>query len=194
MIAIIGEEANRMERFIDDAVQISHTEADGLVVEKKPWNPARLIHGAIEEMGALSGRPVYLSVPASLPPAECDKEMIVRVLKQLLSNALKYSPDHSPLEISAQFTGAAIVIDVVDSGPGIGSEEKDRIFEKHYRGRAASGTKGTGLGLASARSIVRAHGGEVWATNRASGGAAFHVLLPLTAAPAAVAARKAGAL
>ena len=119
--------------------------------------------------------------------------MIARVLKQLLSNALKYSPDDSPLTVSAEFTGAAIVIDVVDRGPGVDDEERDRIFEKYYRGRAArSGTPGTGLGLASARSIVQAHGGEIWVTSPPAGGAAFHVSLPVGNAPATWSGRRNG--
>ena len=128
-----------------------------------------------------SRRPVEVRVPESLPPAECDQNMIARVLKQLLSNALKYSPDGSPLTISAEFTGAAIVIDVVDRGPGVTDEERERIFEKYYRGKAAtSRVPGTGLGLASARSIVQAHGGEIWVTSPPAGGSAFHVSLPVS--------------
>ena len=194
MLTIIDEEADRMDRFIDEAVQISHVEANGLLVKKKPQNLAQLILAAIEEMGAMSERPMFVSIPESLPAAECDRDMIVRVLNQLLGNALKYSPRDSPLDVSAQFEGAAIVIDVVDSGPGVASEERDRIFEPYYRGHAASGTKGTGLGLASARSIVRAHGGDVWVTSPPGGGAAFHVSLPVTAVPVTVAAETVRAL
>jgi signal transduction histidine kinase len=113
----------------------------------------------------------------------------VRVLKQLLANPLKYSPQDSPLTVSVNFKVAAIIIDVVDRGPGIEDEERERIFEKYYRGRAArSGASGTGLGLASARSIVRAHGGEIWVTSPPTGGAAFHVSLPAASASSKVAA------
>jgi two-component system sensor histidine kinase KdpD len=106
--------------------------------------------------------------------------MIVRVLKQLLSNALKYSSEGSPFTVSAESTEKAIVIDVVDHGPGVDDEERDRIFEKYYGGRSGrSGAPGTGLGLASARSIVQAHGGEIWITRPPAGGAAFHVSLPV---------------
>jgi signal transduction histidine kinase len=69
---------------------------------------------------------------------------------------------------------------VVDRGPGVNEDERERIFEKHYRGRAARRrTTGSGLGLASARSIVRAHGGEIWLTSPRGGGAAFHISLPV---------------
>jgi len=181
MLTIIDEEVNRMDRFIDEAVQLARVEANELSLKREPQNLALLITAAIAEMGALAGdRRIHLSLPESLPPAECDRDMIARVLKQLLGNALKYSPDDSPLKVSAEFTGAAVVIDVVDHGPGVKDEERDRIFEKYYRGRAAkSRTPGTGLGLASARSIVEAHGGKIWVTSPPDGGAAFHVSLPV---------------
>ena len=184
MLTIIDEEVNRMDRFIDEAVQLARVDAGELSLHREPQNLARLIPAAIAEMGVLtSRRTVEVRIPEALPPAECDKGMMARVLKQLLSNALKYSPDDSPLTVSAEFTGTAIVIDVVDCGPGVKDEERDRIFEKYYRGSAAkSRVPGTGLGLASARSIVQAHGGEIWVTSPPAGGAAFHVSLPVSAA------------
>ena len=184
MLTIIDEEVNRMDRFLDEAVQLARVDANELSLRKEPQNLARLIPATVAEMGALtSRRSVEVRVPESLPLAECDKGMISRVLKQLLSNALKYSPDDSPLTVSAAFTGTAIVIDVVDRGPGVTDEERERIFEKYYRGKAArSLTAGTGLGLASARSIVQAHGGEIWVTSPPAGGSAFHVSLPVSGA------------
>lgn len=191
MLTIIDEEVDRLDRSIDEAVRLTRVEATELSLNKAPQIMAQLIPAAVAELGALAGhRPIQLCVPESLPAAECDKDLVTRVLKQLLDNALKYSPDGSPLKVSAEFTGAAIVIDVVDQGPGVDDEERDRIFERNYRGRAAGpGTPGTGAGLASARSIVHAHGGEIWVTSPPAGGAAFHVSLPATSA-----VEKAGAL
>lgn len=190
MLTIINEEVNRMDRFIDDTVQLARLEADELSLKKEPHNMARLIRVAIAEIDSLVGRrPIQVCVPESLPPAECDQDMIVRVLKQLLTNALKYSPKDSPLTLSVEFRGETIVITVMDRGPGVNDEERELIFEKYYRGRAArSRAPGTGLGLASARSIVQAHGGEVWVTSPPAGGAAFHVSLPAARASSKVAA------
>jgi two-component system, OmpR family, sensor histidine kinase KdpD len=191
MLTIIDEEADRMDHFIDEAVQLARLEANELSLRREPQDIARLISAAVEGMGPrLAQREVTVRVPESLPPAECDKGMILRVLKQLLNNALKYSPAHSPLTVSAEFTGSAIVIDVVDRGPGVAEDERERIFKKYYRGRAAGGgSQGTGLGLSSAKCIVDAHGGEIWVTGAPGGGAAFHVSLPVSGAshPARVA-------
>ncbi|MGD0667651.1 MAG: ATP-binding protein [Bryobacteraceae bacterium] len=188
MLTIIDQEANRMDRYIDEAVHLARLEANVLSLQKEAHDIAQLIPAALEELGAATaGRPIQVSVPESLPFAECDQRMVLWVLKQLLNNALKYSPGGSPLTVSAECTGAAIVIDVVDRGRGVAEAERDRIFEKYYRGRAArSRTPGTGLGLSSARSIVRAHGGEIWVTAPPGGGAAFHVSLPIASAGRAV--------
>jgi two-component system sensor histidine kinase KdpD len=181
MLTIIDEEATRMDRLLEEEVRLARGEAKDLSLRKEAHDLARLIPEAIEEMRLVAGqRPIQVFVPESLPPAECDGNMIGRVLKQLVSNALKYSPEDSPLTVSAEFTGETVVIDVVDRGPGVNEDERERIFEKHYRGRAARRrTTGSGLGLASARSIVRAHGGEIWLTSPRGGGAAFHISLPV---------------
>lgn len=179
MLCIIEEAVGRMDRLLDDAAQMARAKSTGLSVKKERQSMATLVQEAVEDMRAPSSRLIHISVPESLPPIECDKGMIIPVLKQLLSNALKYSPGDSPLFVSAKSTGEAIVIEVVDRGQGVAEEERDQVFEKHYRGRAASGTEGTGLGLASAKSIVRAHGGEIWVTSPLAGGAAFHVSLPV---------------
>jgi two-component system sensor histidine kinase KdpD len=152
-----------------------------LSFKKEPHDLALLIPAAVEDMAhRAGGRPIQVRVPDSLPPAECDKNMMLRVLKQLLNNALKYSPEDSLLTVSAEFTGAAIVIDIVDRGPGVAEDERDLIFEKYYRGRAGrADMQGTGLGLPAAKCIVRAHGGEIWVTSPPEGGAAFHVSLPI---------------
>jgi two-component system, OmpR family, sensor histidine kinase KdpD len=181
LLTIINEEVIRIDHLLDESMQIARGEATEVSLKREPQNVARMIPAAIEEMGALTGRrSIQVSVPESLPAAECDRAMVVGVLKQLLGNALKYSPEGSPLAVSAEFTGSAIVVDVVDCGPGVDDAERDRIFEKYYRGRAArSHTCGTGLGLASARLIMQAQGGEVWMTSPPRGGAAFHVSLPV---------------
>ncbi|HWE50822.1 MAG TPA: ATP-binding protein [Bryobacteraceae bacterium] len=182
MLTIISEEVDRMDLFIEETVQLARAKADELALHKEPQEMAQLIPAAIAEMRVLAGsRRLQVCIPEPLPPAECDKVLIARVLRQLLSNAIKYSPDGSPLTVSATYNGADIVIDVIDRGPGVAAGEQDRIFEKYYRGRAAGATtRGTGLGLASARSIMQAHGGDIWVTSPAGGGAAFHLSLPMT--------------
>jgi len=106
------------------------------------------------------------------------------VLFNLLDNALKYSPEGSPIDISASVEGGSLLVRVADRGLGLAGDEAEKVFEKLYRGSAArSGRRGAGLGLAIARAIIDAHGGKVWAENRPEGGAAFSFSLPLGPAP-----------
>jgi two-component system, OmpR family, sensor histidine kinase KdpD len=181
LLRLIDGEVTRLSGCLDDTVQTARLEADELKPHKEPQDMARLIPAAVSEMKALaSRRPIHVNIPESLPLAPCDAGMIAHVLKQLVGNALKYSPADSPLTVSAEFTGSAIVMNVMDCGPGVAEEERTRIFDKYYRGRAAeAGLPGTGLGLASAKCIIQAHGGEIWVTNSPQGGAAFHVSLPV---------------
>lgn len=191
LLTIIDEELDRMDGIIDETTQVARLEANEISLRKEPQNLARLITAAVEEMEILArGRAIQVSVPEGLPSAACDKVMIGRVFKQLLSNALKYSPPNSPLTVSAEVTALGIVVSVIDRGPGVAEDERDRIFEKYYRGRAVrGGAPGTGLGLASARAIMQAHGGQIWVTSPPSGGAAFHVSLAVAEASHTVAAQ-----
>ena len=98
MLTIINEEATRLDHSLDEAIQIARVEANELSLKKEPQNLGNLIAAAIEEMSALAGcRRIQEFVPQSLPPADCDKDMVISVLKRLLGNALKYSPNDSPL-------------------------------------------------------------------------------------------------
>ena len=109
-----------------------------------------------------------------------DGGLLRRALLQILENARKYSPPDSPIRIEVREEDESAVITVLDSGQGVPPDELDRIFEKFYRGqRRRDGTDGTGMGLAIARGIIEAHGGRIMAENRAGGGLAVVVTLPL---------------
>jgi signal transduction histidine kinase len=100
------------------------------------------------------------------------------VLSLLLDNACKYSPGGSPVTISFRCEDDAATVSVQDFGPGIPIDEQERIFERYYRGQHSRETRGTGLGLAIARSIIRAHGGELWVVSEPGHGAVFCFSLP----------------
>jgi signal transduction histidine kinase len=102
------------------------------------------------------------------------------VVKQLVENAFKYSPEASPLTISAARKGEKIVIGVADRGAGIDDDERAYIFDKFFRGRRYRfETKGTGMGLAIAKGIVEAHGEKIWVESEPGQGSAFYFSLPL---------------
>jgi two-component system sensor histidine kinase KdpD len=177
LLTIINEEADRLNRLAAEVVEMARIEAGKLHLDKQPVPVAELISGAISEL-PLKGRPLKLRVPNDLPPAEADRDFAGQVVKQFVENALKYSPEGSPLEISAELQGGKIVIGVGDRGPGIEENERPRIFDKFYRGRRHRfDTKGTGMGLAIAKGIVEAHGERIWVESEPGQGAVFYFSL-----------------
>lgn len=116
-----------------------------------------------------------------VPPVRMDSERIRQVLRNLLGNALKFTPAGGSVRVAVQRTEDGIRLSVADTGPGIPREQLTGIFEKFRQ--AAPGharqLQGTGLGLAIARHIVQAHGGKIWAESEAGRGSTFIVVLPV---------------
>ena len=106
LLTIINEEADRLNRLAAEVVEMARIEAGKLHLDKQPVPVAELISGALSEL-PLKGRPLKLRVPNDLPPAEADRDFAGQVVKQFVENALKYSPEGSPLEISAEQIGRA---------------------------------------------------------------------------------------
>lgn len=185
-LAQIEGETDRLTQLIDDLVDHSSVgHARTRHAQYKASRPIALIAGGLDRVRAqLPGRKIEADVPLDLPKVEVDAAAIERVIANLLDNALKYAPADSPIRISAAVVGAHLELHVENDGPGISSEERARIFNRFYRGRAArrSGRPGNGLGLAICRSIVSAHGGRIWADTPSHGGTRFTVALPCNAA------------
>jgi signal transduction histidine kinase len=108
-----------------------------------------------------------------------DPEKMMQVLRNLVSNAVKFSPPGSTITLRLECQGRSLVVTIADQGVGIAEEELDTIFDKFVQSRRTkTGAGGTGLGLAICREIVTAHHGRVWAQNRPEGGAVLTVELP----------------
>src|SRR5262249_46690276 len=99
----------------------------------------------------------------------------------LIENAVRYSPESSPIEIAARLEKQEVVIEVMDRGPGLPPGEESRVFDKFYRGPFPGDRAGVGLGLTVSRGIVEAHGGTIDAVKRPGGGASFRIRLPASA-------------
>ena len=182
LLTIINEEADRLNQLAAEVVAMARIEAGKLHLDKRPAEVADLISGALTELpGSFKGRPFSVHVPENLPPAEVDAEFAQQVVKQFVENALKYSPEGTPISISAEQKGGKIVIGVADRGPGIEENERGRIFDKFFRGRRHRfDTKGTGMGLAIAKGIVEAHGERIWVESELGQGAVFYFSLPVS--------------
>jgi two-component system sensor histidine kinase KdpD len=108
-----------------------------------------------------------------------DFVLIVQVLVNLIDNAIKYSPEGSPIDIQARITGAFLEIQVADRGIGIPPEDLSRVFDKFYRVQRPESVSGTGLGLSICKGIAEAHGGFIGAENRGGGGTIITLALPV---------------
>ena len=181
LLTIINEEADRLNHLAAEVIAMARVDAGKLHLEKRPVAVAELIDPALAELaGARGGQAVTVNVPPFLPRAVCDPEFVQQVIKQLLENALKYSPEPAAVTVSAAVKGAKIVIGVVDRGPGIDDDERTRIFDKFFRGRRYRfETKGTGMGLAIAKGIIEAHGERIWVESEPQHGSAFYFSLPV---------------
>ena len=112
----------------------------------------------------------------------CDRDLVQRVLVNLIHNAIKWSPDGEPITVNAANGGDEVTIYVLDNGPGVPADAVDRIFERFYQVDASrSGGEGTGLGLAICRHIVEAHGGRIWAEANTDGSGGRFVFTLLSA-------------
>jgi two-component system sensor histidine kinase KdpD len=128
----------------------------------------------------LDGRPLDIQVHEGISPVSADPDMIGLALRQLIGNAVKYSPPGSIIAISAIQGDDTVTVRVRDQGPGIPQDELESIFERFYRGsRVQDSVAGTGMGLSVARDIINAHQGQLWAENRPEGGAQFSFSLPI---------------
>lgn len=182
LIKTIIEEAEHLNHIIRNVLNMTRLES-GEVTLKKEWQSFEEIAGAALNRMAekLKDRPVDIDIPADLPLVPFDPLLIEQVLINLLDNAIKYTPEGTPVELSASVEEGNIVVELADRGPGIPSGEEEKIFEKFVRGAAAGG--GIGLGLTICHAIISAHGGHIRAKNRPGGGAAFSFMLPLREQP-----------
>lgn len=177
----IEREADRLNRLVENLLDLSRIESGALTPEKE-WYPIdELLHDVVGRMEPLlQGREVKLDLPAEAPPVELDYLMMDQVLTNLLENALRYTPAGSPIEVTLLTSATEVMLSVADHGPGIPQNDLERIFDKFYRAMGQTRqTSGTGVGLSVCRGLVEAHGGRIWAENRRSGGAVFRLTLPL---------------
>nr|MBA3684769.1 GAF domain-containing protein [Planctomycetota bacterium] len=196
----ISEVAENMARLVGNLLDMTRIEAGKLRLRSEPHPLADVVGSTMTMMERrLQGRTVEVVVPAVLPLVPLDGQLIQEVLVNLIDNAIKYAPAGSPLRVEAEVLPAPegpgeVRLSVSDRGPGVTADERERIFEKFYRGAAQGHQAGVGLGLAICRAIVVAHGGRIWAENREGGGANFRFTLPLPIEPAATPAEAMPAL
>ena len=180
LLAVAEEEADKLNSIVNESVDLARVEPGRTHVRKSALEVSGFIQAALNRMkSVLDGRLVEIRVPDQISRLSADPELVSLALRQLIANAVKYSPPSSKIGISVEESGSMIVVQVLDEGPGIPPKEVDAIFERFYRGNnAAESVPGMGMGLSIARDIANAHGGSLKAENRPGGGAKFSLVLP----------------
>ncbi|MCF8024472.1 MAG: HAMP domain-containing histidine kinase [Desulfobacteraceae bacterium] len=189
LLAIIGEETERLIASVNKILDLSSMEAGMMNYCMEECSLIHLIEISVSKIRTIAesrGLSIELNLDASLPHAWIDEEKIATVLDNLIDNALKFTPKHGSVSVSAsvkdkktskQLAGNQsrfIEVAVSDTGPGLAEESIDSIFDKYKK----LDGKGSGLGLHIAKQIVRAHGGDIWVKNQKQTGCTFFFTVP----------------
>jgi two-component system sensor histidine kinase KdpD len=180
LLEVADEEARHLQSLIDDAVDMARLESNHIQVRRELTDPKELMEDVVASLHTqIDNRPVEIRSDGPLPPLELDRRLLKLALKQVLDNALKYSPPRSPVTIRVSNGADAINFEITDHGPGIPEQEQGHLFERFYRSPSVKNqVPGFGLGLAIANSIVQAHHGALTVGSR-PGETTFRMSLPL---------------
>jgi two-component system phosphate regulon sensor histidine kinase PhoR len=181
-LEIIARHTTRMERLVKDLLRLARLDARQEVLEMARCDVRQIFSSVIADLAPsieAKMQQIAIDVPLDATQVDGDPAKLHDIVRNLVENAVNYSPDGADVTLAAARVNGKYTITVADSGPGIPQEDLSRVFERFYRvdkSRARPG--GTGLGLAIVKHLVELHGGEARAENAPSGGAVFTVVLP----------------
>jgi PAS domain S-box-containing protein len=181
--ADINKDAQRLNRMINDMLDLDRIEAGRLILRMEAVNINSVLQDAVERARASSERhAITLDLDSAQPSTHCDADRVAQIISNLLTNAVKYSPDGGEIVVSSRAKDGFIEVGVRDHGVGIAPEFAKRLFSRYERYEKMSGKIiGTGLGLAIARQIVEMHGGRIWVDTAIGSGSDFRFTLPAQA-------------
>ncbi|BAZ29092.1 histidine kinase [Cylindrospermum sp. NIES-4074] len=172
-----------IDRMIADLLQVGRGSDTELPITPQKLELGKLCLDVLEQLRdryTAKSQNLETDIPKDLPFVYADPERIRQVLVNLLDNAIKYTPEGGTISIAGLHrTTQKVQFSIGDTGPGIPQENRDRIFENHYRLQRDEGTEGYGIGLCLCQRIIRAHYGQIWVDSAPNGGAWFHFTLPV---------------
>jgi PAS domain S-box-containing protein len=181
----IASEAQRLTTIVDTLLSVARLEAGDMQVELTPTDLRAVVSDAIssvQEGAIVNGHRFVLELPDEPLAASADREKLGQILRNLLDNAVKFSPDGGTVTVEAHRRAGRVEVRVVDQGEGIPEAEREHIFSKFQRADSTGGHGGAGLGLFIARGLVLAMGGRIWVDSAEGGGSSFAFELPLAEA------------
>jgi two-component system, NtrC family, sensor histidine kinase GlrK len=180
--AILRENGMKLQRLIENLLSFSAWQAKSVGLEVSEFKLRPLIKSVLENQQlTLVAQRVRLDVQVEDLAPLADRAKVRLILDNLLSNAVKFTPRGGTISLHARREREQLLLDVMDSGPGIPPDERNRIFEAFYQGKTPQGghVKGTGIGLSVVTEFVNAHGGSIEILESKAGGAHFRVRLPM---------------
>ena len=180
-LEVIERHAARMDRLVHDLLRLARLDAGQETLETEPCDLRQLVTGILDDLGGATGakrQRISVDIAPDACVVQADAAKLHDILRNLLENAAKYSPEQAHLQVAAARRDGRLTLTVSDSGPGIPSQDLARVFERFYQVDKSRATGGTGLGLSIVKHLVELHGGSVTAANRPEGGAIFTVTLP----------------
>lgn len=174
------EAAQQIQRLINDLLDVQRLEAGRLVPEQEEVRVESILESTAELLSPLAlDKAISLNVEVrgAVPPILADRDRVLQVLSNLVSNAIKYSPESAEIRITAEPGSDGVVFAIEDRGAGIPADELPRIFDRFWQARR-NRRPGAGLGLAIAKGIVEAHGGELWVESEEGEGTTARFTLP----------------
>ena len=183
-IAIVHDEARRMQRVVEDLISLSRIEAERFSAPTESLALVPLVEIARDSHGRMAeerGSDIRIEAAADLPPVTADRGQMLQVLENLISNALRYGRHGTPVTVSLRHEDPLVRLTVADEGEGIPAEHVPRITERFYRvdPSRSRALGGTGLGLSIVKHVVERHRGRLVIESEAGKGSRVHVLLPV---------------
>lgn len=177
---VITESVQHMINLLEDVLLFGKGEANRLFFEPQTVHPVTLCREIVEEVrsGMRPNRHINFNFIEPVPEARLDAKLVRHILSNLLTNAIKYSPDGSPVDISLRFTERELVVSISDYGIGLSREDVAHLYEPFYRAKNVDTIPGTGLGLAIVKQSVDRHGGSIDVNSEPGKGTTFTVSLP----------------
>ena len=174
------EETDRIQRLLETLLDVSAAESGVMKLERENVDVARLLQGVAELYALVAEDKSIRLHPAAAPGLQvcADPTRLRQVLANLVDNAVKYTPAGGEVWLEAELRGTRVAFTVRDTGPGVPPEEREKIWQRLYRGDHSRSQRGLGLGLSVVKALVEAHGGTVAVTNHPAGGAVFTAELP----------------
>ncbi|HEY5949825.1 MAG TPA: HAMP domain-containing sensor histidine kinase [Kofleriaceae bacterium] len=172
----------QMNLVLEDVLDFSTMQAGSLGMHTAPTDIVQLVRDAVAinaSAATASKIELVLSTSVDRLVLEADSRRIMRVVLNVLSNAVKFTPPGGRVSVNVERVGSELEIAISDTGPGIAPDELETIFERYRQARSGTWSGGVGLGLYIARAIVAAHGGRIWAESELGSGATFKTRLPV---------------